>query len=163
MTDLWSKHQEVCAIIRRAGLAEAVGLDARNSMDAEVLRPESNIPFFRRYPFLEATPSPDLSGWDELFNATNFAGSVAITREVSPLRHETPADRLATSIPDLPYALPDQGFSTPWPSEEFQWQPPNNSHEIGGVSDQQALDEPFMMGSGHSLLDFSSNSFVHTR
>lgn len=167
MADLRSKYEEFCTIVQRAGLAEAVGLDLRADTGQEAHRPESAAAFFQRYSFLAPAPSPDLSGWDELFNATSFGGSTAVTRDVSPerpvsgIRQEVPADQFISTFQDIAPDLPDQLYSTPWPSDDFQWQPPNTQGLISG-NNGQALDQTSIMGVDHNLLEFSADSFAHT-
>jgi hypothetical protein len=133
-------------------------LDAHTTLGGEALHLESTIPFFRRYPFLQPAP-PDLSGWDALFNATNLAGSVVVTRESSTPRHEDPTKAML----DMPYALPDNLFSTVWPSDEFQWQPSHTNNDIGSLDDGQTLNESSVMGPDQNLMGFSTDSFSRIR
>ena len=167
MANLRSKYEEFCTIARRTRLAEAVGLDLRVDTGEEAHHPESTAIFFRRYSFLVPAPSPGLSGWDELFNATNFSGSTAVTRDVSPecpvsgIRQEAPPDQFISAFQDIPHDLSDQLYSTPWPSDDFQWQPPS-TQGLASVNNGQALDQISMMGADHNLLGFSTDSFAHT-
>lgn len=143
-----------------------------NFQRADELRPESAVAFFRRYPFLEPAPALDLSGWDELFNATNFGGSMAATREESPECQDDPvsgrrqkplAAQLLSSISNIPQDLPDQFYSTPWPPDQFQWQSPGASQGIINANNGQALDESSIMGIDHGILGFSADSFTDSR
>ena len=152
------KYEEVCASIRRAGLLEMVGLDMYQGESEESLCPQSAIEIFRRYPFLEPTPPPDLSAWDELF-ATIFGQSVAATRDVSPVQNEN-REGFITVVSDIPFVLPDQ-LSTPWPLDEFQWQMPGTAQPTVEMDRAHPLDGSSFMGDGHHLLDFSSaDSFI---
>lgn len=142
-------------------------MDVRADTDEEAHRLESNATFFRRYSFLAPASSPDLSGWDELFNATSFGGSTVVTRDVSPerpvsgIRQEAPADQFISAFQDIPHDLSDQLYSTSWPSDDFQWQPPNTQCLIS-VNNGEVLDQTSMMGADHNLLEFSAGSFAHT-
>lgn len=160
--DLRSKYELICIIIRRAGLAEAVGLDVRDG-GTEVRCDESPVPFFRRYPFLEPTPPLNMSRWDELFNATNFGGPATATRDVSPVRHQIPTDRFSASMPNMTYGFPDQLSHASWPTDDFQWLPSTVVPGVAGGNNGQAMHEPSMMGTDHGLLDFSTDVFTHIR
>jgi hypothetical protein len=98
-----------------------------------------------------------MSGWDELFDATNFAGPVT-TRDVSPIRNESSADRFPASGPNMPYDIPDQLSQAPWPTEEFQWQSLNSTYGIAVGPDGQAVYEGSMIGADHGLLDFPADA-----
>lgn len=136
-----------------------VGLEVYQDENEEPLPPQSAIEVFRRYPFLEPIPPTNLSGWDELFNATNFGQSVAATRDASPVQNES-TERFIASVSDVPFGLPDQ-VPTPWPLDDFQWQTPGAAPSTAGMDAPHAMDESSIMGVGHHLLDFSSaDSFI---
>ena len=117
-----------------------------------------SVSFFQRFRFLEPAPIPNMSGWDELFNVTEFAEPVQ-ANEVSPVRKETSAELLSAAGMDIPYEFPDQLSNAAWPTDELGWQPLNSTQTIAGRND----DLESMIDVDHSLLDFSANAFVQDR
>ena len=149
-------------IIRNAGLAEMVGLDGQKE-SSEIYSDQSNTAFFRRYPFLAPTPtsSSDTLGWNELFDATNLAGSVSATEDVSPPQHETPAGRFSASMPDISFDLPHA--YAPWHTDEFHWQSSTITQDTTGGTNNQSMDESSTIVTGENLLGFSADPFAPTR